>query len=243
MELKINVQEVPIDSLKPNPWNPNKQTDFIFEKEKMSIKTHGFIDPILVREKDGDLEIIDGEHRFRAARSLGFEKISVNNLGEVSDPVAKQLTIIMNETRGRADADMMSKLLKDIEQSVGLDHMIEVLPYTPTEIEAFTAEASVDWNEISPSLSQSAPLETAGSDPTSNGQSSAGGPSIQQAPLKKILHFEVSEEIFESFNYALDKIKEKLHPDSDPSECAPDMALQAMSQIIVSVDLDVHIKD
>lgn len=42
---------VPINAIRPNPWNPNVMSEFMFEKERASIREFGFIDPILVREQ------------------------------------------------------------------------------------------------------------------------------------------------------------------------------------------------
>ncbi len=152
MKIRVNIQEVDLKSILPNPWNPNKQTEFVFEKERNSIREHGFIDPILVREKGKKFEIIDGEHRFKAAELEGFKSIPVNNLGKVSDATAKQLTIIMNETRGTADNELLSKLLKDLEGEIGRDKLFESMPMDVSIIEDLLATSKVNWDEIGSSL-------------------------------------------------------------------------------------------
>lgn len=163
MKLRINVQNVPLESVYPNGWNPNQQSDFIFEKELLSIETHGFLDPILVREKDGRFEIIDGEHRWKAATKLGSSEIAVNNLGEVSDQDAKQLTILMNEIRGRADSGLLSNLLKDLEQTMSLEGLQTALPFTKVEIENYLATANIDFAALS--ARESASKEEPASEP------------------------------------------------------------------------------
>ena len=42
-----------------------------------SIKVHGIIQPITVRKKDGQYEIVAGERRFRASKLAGLEKVPV----------------------------------------------------------------------------------------------------------------------------------------------------------------------
>lgn len=140
---------VPIDSVVPNQWNPNKQSEYIFEKELTSIKTHGMVQSILVRQKGTQLEIMDGEHRWRAAKQLGFTEISVNNMGEISDQVAQQLTIIMNEVKGKADDQLMAKLVASLAQGIDLAELEKNLPYTKNELEHFIANAKIDWDAIS----------------------------------------------------------------------------------------------
>ena len=63
----LNVQNIPIDKLTPNPWNPNRVSDEMMVKLKNTIKRHGYIQPIIVRVKGEGYEIVDGEHRFRTA--------------------------------------------------------------------------------------------------------------------------------------------------------------------------------
>ncbi len=66
----LKIQTVEVGKLHPNPWNPNRQDARTFEAERESIRNYGFIDPVTVREHptiNGEFEIIDGEHRWRAA--------------------------------------------------------------------------------------------------------------------------------------------------------------------------------
>jgi ParB/RepB/Spo0J family partition protein len=168
-EIRVNVQMVALKKITPNPWNPNRQTDFIFEKECHSIRTHGFIDPILVREipplvipgDDGSkrvhpatYEIIDGEHRYRAALQLELDKIPVNNLGVVDDATAKQLTIIMNETRGEARRDKMADLLQGLKLDVPVEELYANLPYQPAELDSFLNTATIDWDQVKEPLAE-----------------------------------------------------------------------------------------
>ncbi len=156
--INVNIQTVPIDQIRPNPWNPNRQSDFMFTKERESIRRYGFIDPILVRRKADHFEIIDGEHRWRGAQMEGFLEIPINDLGEISDDKAKQLTIIMNELKGTADSDLLSKLMKSLESSIGIDEIVANLPYTKIEVDKLLANINIDWEKVEskpPSQSES----------------------------------------------------------------------------------------
>ena len=55
----------------PNPWNPNRMTTEMYAKALESISEFGMIDPLLCREMGDHYQIIDGEHRYRAACDLG----------------------------------------------------------------------------------------------------------------------------------------------------------------------------
>ncbi|MFZ2330816.1 MAG: ParB/RepB/Spo0J family partition protein, partial [Atribacterota bacterium] len=72
------VLEVDIDQLIPNLYQPRQ--DFNQEKIdelKESIKAHGIIQPIIVRESAQGYEIVAGERRLKAAKELGLKKIPV----------------------------------------------------------------------------------------------------------------------------------------------------------------------
>lgn len=114
MEAKLSafkIEVVPIDSLRPNNWNPNRQTPDEFEKLKRSIVENGFSQPIVVM-MDG--EIIDGYHRWKACKELGFTKIAVikSDLDEFQKKLA---TIQFNEARGNEDMELLGKMMKDFE--------------------------------------------------------------------------------------------------------------------------------
>jgi ParB/RepB/Spo0J family partition protein len=142
----------------PNDWNPNRMNDETFEKEVRSIETNGFIDPITIREvKDAkgkvSLEIVDGEHRWRAATKLGIKEIPAVNLGDISDEQAKKLTIIANELRGAPEPALLAALLKDLNESIETSELALHLPMSQVEIDALIKGASTfDWAAVSENL-------------------------------------------------------------------------------------------
>ena len=149
MEVRIDVKAVPIDSLKANPWNPNKQSDFVFEKEKNSITQFGFIDPITVRETaKGKYEILDGEHRWKAAKALKFKQVPVNSLGKLDTATAKKLTVILNELRGSYDMVDLAKLVKGLSDEVGIDDLLRDLPFTDQDLKNIIDAAQFDMDTL-----------------------------------------------------------------------------------------------
>lgn len=71
------IVQVKIDSIKPNKYQPRS----IFSEEKIeelarTIHTHGVIQPIVVRQiGEGQFEIIAGERRYRAIKTLGWSEV------------------------------------------------------------------------------------------------------------------------------------------------------------------------
>lgn len=72
----MEMKELPIDQIIPNPLQPRE----IFDKEKLkelaaTISDVGVLQPILVRPKNGRYEIIAGERRWKATQIAGIKTI------------------------------------------------------------------------------------------------------------------------------------------------------------------------
>jgi len=133
----VDTIEVSILDIKPNTWNPNVQSDHIFDKLKGSIKKYGFLQPILVRKLGTrDYEIIDGYHRYKAMLALGKQTITVNCIREeVPDMAAKFLTLLANKLKGQHDVLKEAKIYLEAKNS-GQNALFDVLPEKQEEIEA-----------------------------------------------------------------------------------------------------------
>jgi hypothetical protein len=131
---------VPIDEVMPNEWNPNVMDPTTFEKEKKSIKELGFMGSILVRDYFGHYQILDGEHRWKAMKELGYTEITVETVGEISDQVTKMLTIHLNNLRGKDDIFKRAAILKELS-----DGQLELLPWSKEEIENEKKLVSFDF--------------------------------------------------------------------------------------------------
>lgn len=160
--MKLDVSLLNIGLVKPNTWNPNVQNERQFQAEVESIISNGFLAPILVRPDGNNYQIIDGEHRYKALNRIIQDGMSgaknVKELVEqkkipaivvdVDEVHAKRLTIIMNETRGRADLAKLGDLLNTIAPDLGTD-LIVGLPYTQTQLEELMDIAEFDWESLS----------------------------------------------------------------------------------------------
>lgn len=137
---------VAIDALEPNPWNPNRMSDELYQKEKASIKRWGMVSPIIVRTlPGGKLQIVDGEQRWRAAKDLGMSEVPVWDIGRLGDADAKQLTIVLNELHGTYDPDRMGPLLRDLLTSETTESLLEVLPWPKAEFTKLAELEPFDW--------------------------------------------------------------------------------------------------
>ncbi len=70
------VVEIPLEEIRPNPYQPriNFSSEAI-EELASSIKEHGVFQPIIVKKSLKGYELVAGERRVRACKSIGLEKI------------------------------------------------------------------------------------------------------------------------------------------------------------------------
>jgi ParB family transcriptional regulator, chromosome partitioning protein len=70
--------EIPIAQIKPNPEQPRRAFDPVTLQELAdSIRVHGILQPLLVRESLAGYELIAGERRLRAAELAGLSEVPV----------------------------------------------------------------------------------------------------------------------------------------------------------------------
>lgn len=83
----------------PNPYQPRKE----FSDEKLaelseSIKIHGIIQPLLVRERDAQYQLIAGERRLRAAKLAGLHEVPVV-VKDLTDQSMMEIALVENLQR------------------------------------------------------------------------------------------------------------------------------------------------
>ncbi|MDD5483705.1 MAG: ParB/RepB/Spo0J family partition protein [Kiritimatiellae bacterium] len=92
-------EHVPVDNILPNPYQPRQN----FAPEELaelavSIKAHGVLQPVLVRRKGAQFELVTGERRWRAARQIGLAVIPAI-VKEVGESEMLELGLIENLQR------------------------------------------------------------------------------------------------------------------------------------------------
>ena len=113
-----DIRVVPVADIEVNDWNPNAMDMETFNILVETVRKEGMNQPILVREKQGEagkFELIDGEHRFKASKAAGLQKIVVIVV-PYSDSMAKVRTISMNNIRGEYIPLKMAKLLAELQE-------------------------------------------------------------------------------------------------------------------------------
>ena len=119
------VRELPTDEILPNPFQPRKRFDKLKLAELAeSIKQHGIVQPLVVRQKDNDYELVVGQRRLEAARILGLERVPVI-VNALEDIEMVQVALIENLQREDLDA---------IEEAGAYSRLIDEFGMTQEEL-------------------------------------------------------------------------------------------------------------
>lgn len=96
---KEQIKEINVSSIKTNPYQPRRVFDPMqMEELAKSIKEFGLIQPIVVRRNKDEYQLVAGERRLRAVRSLGMIKIPAI-VREMSDKELAEVALIENLQR------------------------------------------------------------------------------------------------------------------------------------------------
>ncbi|MEH7109181.1 ParB/RepB/Spo0J family partition protein [Bacillus sp. JJ1764] len=119
------VQEIKLQELRPNPYQPRK----VFQQEtidelKASIIEHGILQPLVVRKSIKGYEIVVGERRYRAAKEAGLETIPAV-VRTLSEQQMMELAVLENLQR---------EDLNPIEEGQAYHTLMEKLKLTQEEV-------------------------------------------------------------------------------------------------------------
>jgi ParB family transcriptional regulator, chromosome partitioning protein len=93
------LRELPVASVRPNPFQPRTRMDEgPLDELVASIQASVLLQPVLVRPRNGGYELIAGERRWRAATRLGWAKIPAV-VKDVDDQTLLTLALIENLQR------------------------------------------------------------------------------------------------------------------------------------------------
>jgi ParB family transcriptional regulator, chromosome partitioning protein len=131
---KEEIIYVQSEQIKPNPFQPRENFDSqSIEELAQSIKEKGVIQPLLVRRRGDNYELIAGERRLRAANSLGLNEIPII-VREVSDQDSLELALIENIQR---------ESLNPIEEAHAYQHLMDKFKITQEKISEVVGKSRV----------------------------------------------------------------------------------------------------
>lgn len=108
----MNIQNIPVEQLKPAKYNPRKISRAMLRTLKDNILEFGLVDPLVV---NSDMTIIGGHQRFKACLELGHKEVPCIVL-DLPKSKEKALNLALNKVTGEWDRKKLEKILKDIEE-------------------------------------------------------------------------------------------------------------------------------
>ena len=108
------IQDIPINEIRPNPYQPRKS----FNEEALrelseSIKNHGVFQPIIVKKGIRGYDLIAGERRLRASKMAGLDKIPAI-VKDFSDDEMREIALLENIQRENLTAIELAWAYKGI---------------------------------------------------------------------------------------------------------------------------------
>lgn len=125
VEEGAQLRELAITLISPNPFQPRKHFDESALAELAdSIRAQGVIQPVVVRRRSGEYELVAGERRWRAAQQAGLDRIPAV-IRAVDDNQAAAMALIENLQREDLDA---------IEQALAMRRLVKEFELTHQQV-------------------------------------------------------------------------------------------------------------
>jgi hypothetical protein len=124
-----------VDKLLPADYNPRvdlQEGDEEFEKLKAVIEKYGFVQPIVLNTRTGN--IVGGHQRQKVAKSLGMDKVPVVEV-DLDPTEEKTLNLALNKVGGSFDEEKLGQLLNELKVS---DTDLNLTGFDAIEIEELT---------------------------------------------------------------------------------------------------------
>lgn len=116
-----NLIELEIEKIKPNPYQPREK----YDPEKLtelsnSIKEKGLIQPVVVRKTESGFELVVGERRLKAAKSLGLKLIPALIKENLNKSGMLELSLVENVQREDLNPIETAKAYQRLLKELGL---------------------------------------------------------------------------------------------------------------------------
>ena len=162
---ELSQTKVPVDQIRPNPYQPRKH----FDEEKlnelaMSIREHGIIQPLILKQSISGYDIVAGERRFRASKIAGLTEVPAI-LVDFTDQQMMEIALLENIQRedlnaieeAKAYQTLMDKLdltQAELAERVGksrthIANMVRLLSM-PNQLQDYVLDGTLSMGHIRP---------------------------------------------------------------------------------------------
>ncbi len=115
---QIQIEQVPIAQLKPDPANPRRISDAEQEALTRSLREYGFVQPVIALRADNT--VVGGHQRLLAARKLGMKQVPVVYV-DLPLEQARLLNLALNKISGSWDDDLLARMVADLSSLEEID--------------------------------------------------------------------------------------------------------------------------
>lgn len=166
MDWKAKEQTISADKITIDSKNYNNFSEEMFRKFKGSLKKYGNLQHLVVKDNgDGTFMMIDGEHRFIAAKELGETKFRCYVLPpDLPEVDRKIIQINMNQLVGdNPDNTMLNDSLSYIfSQTDSVESVLDTMPFTQNTVDLINDLYSVSTMPLMPEIKKEPELAAPG---------------------------------------------------------------------------------
>ncbi|USN53288.1 MAG: ParB/RepB/Spo0J family partition protein [Candidatus Nomurabacteria bacterium] len=169
------VEKIPVEQIVANPHQPRQHFDYQAQEDLIaSIKAHGILQPLIVTKlSSGSYELVAGERRFRAARTLEFATVpaivrtasaqSKLELALIENIQRKDLSPIEEAEAYRALIDEFALTQEEVARRVGkkratVANILRLLNL-PVEVQKSLRDGAITMSHAKVILSEVDPTE------------------------------------------------------------------------------------
>jgi hypothetical protein len=202
---RLSVEYVPLSGLLLDPRNPRKHSDRLIKQIAWSIKTFGFIVPVLLDRLN---KVLAGHGRVRAAKLLGLDEIPVIRIENLTEAQARAFAIADNRLTENSSWD--DRLLGEIFVELAaleLDFSLEVTGFPMGEIDlrieglAASAELASDRADEFPEFSDQPPVSAVGDVWVLGRHRILCGNALDAASYEVLMQGKLAQLVFADFPY------------------------------------------
>src|SRR5260221_10580620 len=151
---QLNICQVPIMELNPDPYNPRTWDEAALNQLQESLKRFGFVDPVIVNGAPDRKNVVIGGHmRLEAAKKLGLTEVPAVYVTIPDFAKEKELNIRLNKNTGTWNFELLREfdttLLADIGfSSEELDSIFDLDLDVPETFDLQKELAKLDIHNI-----------------------------------------------------------------------------------------------
>ncbi len=156
LDKQVEYQTIDINKLQKANWNYKKDDESKMQKLIKAMRKRGQIVNLIVRPiGKGKYEVINGNHRYDALKSIGAKTAYCCNLKKVSDHEARLIATETNHLEFETDTASFARMIEEISREVSIQEMEETIPFDEKEINGYIDMINFDWTKLDSVIGES----------------------------------------------------------------------------------------